>query len=119
MRALSRVKATLEIPQNVGSVRIVISPWCAFSTSMKRLMCVPLNSCGRLTDIVAVAIVCCRFRARSSTTIGIAQVAHAHLVNRDAAVIRLTLDIFHLFVLPLVVQPEVHVSSDDDPIEAR
>ena len=50
---------------------MVISPRCSFSTSMKRLMCVPLKWWGRLTDIVRLAHgLLPSGCARSSTTIG-------------------------------------------------
>ena len=42
-----------------GSVLIVISPRCVLRISMNLLMCVPLKSWGRLTDIESRAVVDC------------------------------------------------------------
>src|SRR5438132_558789 len=57
MCALSALSRSFSSWRMVGNVRIVISPRCALRISMNRLMCVPLNSWGRLTDIESRGVV--------------------------------------------------------------
>ena len=59
IRALSAWRRPFRSCKIVGTVLMVTSPRWSFSTSTKRLMCVPLKWCGRLTDIESVATVCC------------------------------------------------------------
>jgi len=57
------------------------------SASTKRLMCVPLNSFGKSTNMPMVATVFCTLRAFVAHLDGKPQPAHAHLVNPQFAVI--------------------------------